>query len=76
MFKAVFEKHPEAMAKFFAGIGYTSTSQTKYEFIKPIPAEEGKEVPSEDVNPYVGNIEVLEVVAKIIETETQRVTSA
>jgi len=64
MFKGVFDKHPDAVAKFFLAIGFTSTSPTRYEFLRPAPAfEEG------EANAFTGNVEVLETMTKLIEGE-------
>jgi len=66
MFKGVFDKHPDAVAKFFLAIGFTSTASTRYEFLRPAPSfEEGGEA----VNPFTGNVEVLETMTKLIESE-------
>lgn len=65
MFKGVFDKRPEAVAKFFLAAGFTSTTPTKYEFLRPAPSfEEG-----EAANPFTGNVEVLETLTKLIEAE-------
>ncbi len=75
MFKGIYDKNPDAMNNFFQAIGYKSTSATKYEFQRPAALEEGQEAP-EGVNQFAGNIEVLETVAKIIEAETQKLSTA
>ena len=66
MFKGVFDKRPEAVAKFFLAIGFTSTTPTKYEFLRPAPNFEEGEASS---GPFTGNVEVLETMTKLIESE-------
>ena len=66
MFKKFYEKKSEEFNTFLSGVGYTSISQSRYQFIKPVIEGDG-EIPEE--LKFQGNIEVLETLVKLFNEE-------
>ncbi len=79
--KAFVEKNGEAFHTFAKGIGFIQTSQTRYSFSKPVSppvaqkTEGGEEAVAEevsDINPFTGNVEVLDTLHRLLEEEEKK----
>ena len=76
MIKSFVDRNADAFKTFVTAVGFTQTqtSQTRYQFTKPAEpaenAEEGQEV--QPPNIFSGNIEVLEIIVKVLEDEEKK----
>lgn len=65
MFKKFLDHNPEALREFLPAVGFTMLTLNRFQFIKPA---EG----AEEESRYLGNIEVLDHVLKVLTEEEKK----